>query len=83
MLSYDQGGMQNGMAALGPGASSLVRVIGADDFLTRRVRVVVEGADDIASDLITIRYHGHSEAEDIESPSEYKIMPAGLVSRLR
>ena len=79
VLSYDQAGQQGGMAALGLGGSTLVMVIGADDFLTREVRVVVKGADDKAGNLITIRYHGYNETQEIEPPSEYTTLPAGPV----
>ena len=77
VLSYDQAGQQGGMAALGLGGSSLIMVIGADDFLTREVRVVVKGANDEAADLIAIRYHGYNETQEIEPPSEYMTLPAG------
>ena len=80
VLSYDQAGQQGGMAGFGLPGGTLVIVIGADDFLTREVRIVVEGADEeMAGDLIAIRYHGYNETEDIEAPSEYMTLPAGPV----
>ncbi len=79
VLSYDQAGQQGGMAGLGL-AGNLVVVVGADDFLTREVRVVVKGEDDKASELLAIRYHGYNETQEIEPPSEYMTLPAGPVS---
>ena len=79
VLSYDQAGQQGGMAGFGLPGGTLVIVIGADDFLTREVRIVVEGADDEMGNLIAIRYHGYNETQEIEPPSEYVTLPAGPV----
>ena len=49
--------------------------MGADDFLTREIRVAVEGVDDEMRDLITISYHGYNEPHEIEPPAEYVILP--------
>ena len=57
-----------------PGGN-LIRVVGADDFLTREIRVAVEGVEDEMRDLITISYHGYNEPHEIEPPAEYVILP--------
>ena len=80
VLSYDQSGQQGGIAGFGLPGGTLVIVIGVDDFLTREVRIVVEGEGDVAGNLMTFRYHGYNETEDIEPPSEYITMPAGPVA---
>ena len=81
VLSYEQSGQQGdmlgGMSVLGLAGENLVIVVGADDFLTREVRIVVKGADDKTSDLLAIRYHGYNETQEIEPPSEYMTLPAG------
>ena len=61
-----------------PGAT-LVMTIGADDFLTREVRVVVQGEGG-ASDLLAVRYSMYNEAHDIEPPARFMTLPAGPVA---
>ena len=77
VLSSEQAPQQGGMAGFAVPGASVVITIGADDFLTREVRVAVGGADDEAGDLLTIRYHGYNETADIEPPSDYITLPAG------
>ena len=43
VLSYDQAGRQSGMEALGLPGGRLAAVVGADDFLTREVRMALGG----------------------------------------
>ena len=75
LLVSDQTGQESGMEGLGLLGDNLIRVVGADDFLTREIRIVVEGVDDEARDLITIRYHGYNEPLEIEPPAKYLTFP--------
>ena len=59
---------------LGSG-SSVTTVVGVADFLTREVRVAVEGLDGESRDFITISYHGYNEAAEIEPPADYLPLP--------
>lgn len=78
VLSYDQAGQDTGMEGFGlPG--TLVLTVGADDFLTREVRVVLEDAGGEAPDLITIRYHGYDTPAEIEPPAQYLPLPEGAM----
>ena len=52
----EQSGGVGGMDLLSAG--NLTRVVGADDFLTREVRVSVVGLGGEAGDVVTIRYYG-------------------------
>ena len=62
-------------------AGNLTRVVGADDFLTREVRVSVVGLGGEAGDVVTIRYHGFGEPLSIEPPENYiKLPPEALSS---
>ena len=56
-------------------AGSLTRVVGADDFLTREVRVSVVSFGGEAGDIVTIRYHGFGEMLSIEPPENYIELP--------
>ena len=75
VLSYTQAGQQGGMEGLGLPGGKLVVVVSADDFLTREVRVSLEGVNDKAADLITIRYSGYDEPKEIEPPAQYVTLP--------
>ena len=70
LLVSDQTGQESEMEGLGLLGGNLIRVVGADDFPTREIRIVVEGVDDEACDLITIRYHGYNEPLEIEPPAK-------------
>ena len=61
-------------------AGSLTRVVGADDFLTREVRVSVVGFGGEAGDIVTIRYHGFGEMLSIEPPENYIELPPEALS---
>ena len=65
------------MEGLGLPGGNLIRVVGADDFLTREIRIAVEGVDDEMRDLITISYHGYDEPHEIEPPEDYVTFPDG------
>ena len=74
VLSYDQAGQQSGMEGMGlPG--NLVLVVGADDFLTREVRVTLEDAGGDAPNVIAVRYHGYDAPAEIEPPAQYMTIP--------
>ena len=64
-----------GMEGFGFSGGGLTRVIGADDFLTREVRVSVEGMSGGMSDIVTIRYYNHDAPLVIEPPEEYQEIP--------
>ena len=73
-----QSGGMGGMDFLSAG--SLTRVVGADDFLTREVRVSVVGFGGDAGDIVTIRYHGFGELLSIEPPENYIELPPEALS---
>ena len=75
VLLYDQPDQGSGMEGLGLPGGDLTRVVGADDFLSREVRVGVEGLDNEVRDILTIRYHGYDEVHHIEPPVEYFTLP--------
>ena len=56
-------------------AGNLTRVVGADEFLTREVRVSVVSLGGEAGDVVTIRYHGFGEPLSIEPPENYIELP--------
>ena len=66
VLVSDQTGLGSGMEGFEFPGGNLTRVVGADDFLTREIRVPVEGLDDEMRDLLTISYHGYNEPHEIE-----------------
>ena len=68
-----QSGGMGGMDLLSAG--SLTRVVGADDFLTREVRVSVVGFGGEAGDIVTISYRGFGETLSIEAPENYIELP--------
>ena len=79
VLSYDQSGQQGGMGGMGLPGGNLVLVVGADDFLTREVRVTLEEAGGDAPDIITISYHGYDTPAEIEPPAQYLPLPEGAM----
>ena len=79
VLSYDQSGQQGGMEGMGLPGGNLVLVLGADDFLTREVRVTLEDAGADAPDIITISYHGYDTPAEIEPPAQYLPLPEGAM----
>ena len=75
-LIFSEQSAQGGGAGLPFGAGSTVtRVVGVADFLTREVRVAAEGLDGETRDFITISYHGYNEAAEIEPPADYLPLP--------
>ena len=75
VLVSEQTGQGSGMGELGLPGGRLTRVVGADDFLTREIRIAVEGMDNEVRDLITIVYSGYNEPHGIEPPEEYVTLP--------
>ena len=75
VLSYGQTGSQSGMEGLVFPGRRLVVVVGADDFLTREARIALEDVNAGAPDLLTFRYHGYNETQEIEPPAEYATLP--------
>ena len=73
-----QSGGMGGMDLLSAG--SLTRVVGADDFLTREVRVSVVGFGGEAGDIVTILYRGFGEMLSIEPPESYIELPPEALS---
>ena len=74
-ISYDLTSQQSGMEVLGFPGGKLVMVVGADDFLTREVRVAMENVNDETPNLLTIRYRGYNEPKEIEPPAQYVTLP--------
>ena len=66
---------EGGMEGFGFPGSTLIKVVGADDFLTREVRVGVLGPDGGTRDIITISYRGYNEPYEIGPPAEYITLP--------
>ena len=75
VITYGPMKPEGGMEGFGFPGSTLVKVVGADDFLTREVRVGVEGPDGETRDIITIIYRGYNESYEIEPPAEYITLP--------
>jgi hypothetical protein len=75
----DQTGPGSGMSGLGLPGGSLTWIVGVDDFLTREVRVSVEGLSDEPLDIISMSYRGYNESFEIEPPAEYLALPEELM----
>lgn len=75
VLVSEQAGQGSGLEGFGFPGGILARVVGADDFLTREVRVAVEGIDGETRDFLVLSYRGYDEPEEIEPPAEYEIIP--------
>ena len=80
VLSSEQTPEQGEMAGFAFPGADLVVTIGADDFLTREVRVVIPGEGGQTADLLVIRYSGYGETQGIEPPERYMTLPAGPVA---
>ena len=75
VITYGPMKPEGGMEGFGFPGSALVKVVGADDFLTREIRVGVLGPDGETRDIITISYRGYNEPYEIEPPAEYITLP--------
>ena len=80
VLVSEQAGLGGEAAMLGLSDGGLTRVVGADDFLTREIRVAIEGPDGQSRDLFTIRYHGFGDELSIEAPESFVDLPPGAMS---
>ena len=80
LLVSEQADSGSEAAMLGLSDGGLTRVVGADDFLTREIRVAVEGPDGQSRDLFSIRYHGFGDELSIEPPESFVELPPGAMS---
>ena len=75
----DQTGQGSGMSGLGLPGGKLTWILGVDDFLTREVRISVEGLSEEPVDIMSMSYKGYNESFDIEPPAEYSALPDELM----
>ncbi len=71
----EQTGPQSGMAGIGLPGGNLIWIVGVDDFLTREVKVSLEGVGDEPVDFVSMSYSGYNEEFEIEPPAEYTALP--------
>ena len=81
VLSYDDAGQDAGMEGFELPSGTLLLVVGADDFLTREVRVTLEDASGEAPNLIAITY-GYETPAEIEPPAQYLPLPEGAMEEV-
>ena len=79
VIVSDQTGPQSGMAGLGLPGGNLTWTVGVDDFLTREVKVSVEGLGDKPLDFMSMSYSGYNEEFEIEPPAQYTALPDELM----
>ena len=79
VIVSDHSGPGGGMNALGLPGSNLTWIVGVDDFLTREVRVSIEGLSDEPLDIISMSYSSYDEPFEIEPPVEYSALPEELM----
>ena len=72
VLVSEQPAQAEEIEGVGAPTGSLTRVVGADDFLTRRVGVAADLGEGMR-DVIAINYGGYNEPYEIEAPEEYTI----------
>ena len=72
-------GMGDG-AMMGVGAGEVTRIVGADDFLTREVRVSATGLGGEAAEVVAINYRGFGEVAAIEAPANFMELPPDAFS---
>ena len=72
-------GMGEG-AMMGVGAGEVTRIVGADDFLTREVRVSATGLGGEAAEVVAINYRGFGEVAAIEAPANFMELPPDAFS---
>ena len=75
----EQTGPQSGMAGIGLPGGILTWIVGVDDFLTRDVKVSLEGLGDKPLDFVSMSYSGYNEEFEIEPPAEYTALPDELM----
>ena len=80
VLLSDESDLGQEAAMFGLAESGITRLVGVDDFLTREVRVTVEGTDGETRDLFSVRYHGFGEDLSIEAPESFVELPPDAFS---
>ena len=75
----DQTAPGGGITSLGLPGGILTWIVGVDDFLTREVKVSIEGLGDEPLDFVSINYSGYNEEFEIEPPAEYTALPDELM----
>ncbi len=75
----DQTAPGGGITSLGLPSGILTWIVGVDDFLTREVKVSIEGLGDEPLDFVSISYSGYNEEFEIEPPAEYTALPDELM----
>ena len=80
VLVSEQTGFEDEAMAFGLSSSGLTRIVGADDFLTKEVRVTIEGTDGETRDLFTVRYHSLGDEFSIEPPESFVELPPDAMS---
>lgn len=68
------------MAMMGAGAGEVTRIVGADDFLTREVRVSATGLGGESAEVVVINYRGFGEVAAIEAPANFMELPPDAFS---
>ncbi|MCY4625827.1 MAG: hypothetical protein OXC99_12630 [Chloroflexi bacterium] len=80
VLLSDQADLGEEAAMFGLDESGITRLVGVDDFLTKEVRVTVQGTDGETRDLFSVRYHGFGEDLSIEAPESFVELPPDALS---
>ena len=80
VLLSDQADLGEEAAMFGLAESGITRLVGVDDFLTKEVRVTVQGTDGETRDLFSVRYHGFGEDLSIEAPESFVEVPLDALS---
>ena len=75
VIAYGPMQPEGGMEGFAFPGSTLVKIVGEDDFLTKEVRVGIESPDGETRDIVTISYHGYNEPYEIEPPEQYFTLP--------
>ena len=63
------------MGMMSVGAGEVTRIVGADDFLTREVRVSAAGLSGEVAEVVAINYRGFGEVAAIEAPANFMELP--------
>ncbi len=75
VIAYGPMILETGMEGFGFPGSALVKVVGADDFSTKEVKVGIEDPDGETRNIITMSYQGYNEPYEIGPPAEYITLP--------
>ena len=79
VIVSDQTAPGGDITGLGLPGGILTWIVGVDDFLTREVKVSIEGLSDEPLDFVSINYSGYNEEFEIEPPAEYTALPDELI----